>query len=140
MPEPDPLARRHLVAGWGGLSIFVTLGIALEALLAWKTPAYVDVGSEARRTMWRLAHAHGTGLSFLQILYALTLRHLPAAGDALTSACLLAGLVLVPLGFFGGGVAVNGGDPAPFVLLVPAGAVALVVGVARVALVASKRA
>jgi len=127
------VARRHLVLGWRALAVFVTLGLALEALLAWKVGSYVDVGNETRRTMWRLAHAHGTGLAMLQIAYALTVVRAPAAGDRLTSVCLLAALGLIPLGFFAGGIVVHGGDPGLPVLAVPAGAVALLLGVARVA-------
>ncbi len=137
--NPDAIARRHLVVGWSALFIFVFLGLTLEALLAWKTGSYVDVGNEARRTMWRLAHAHGTGLAILQIVYALTVKSVPAAADGLTSACLLVALGLVPLGFFAGGVVVYGGDPGMFVLVVPPGAVALAVGVARVALAVRRR-
>jgi hypothetical protein len=45
----------------------------------------------------------------------------------------MAGLVLVPLGFFAGGVTIHGGDPGLAVILVPAGAVAMAIGVAIVA-------
>jgi len=120
------------------LFVFVSLGLVLETLLAYKVGSYVDVGSEARRTMWRLAHVHGTGLAVLQIAYGLTLKSVPAAADALTSACLLVALGLVPLGFFGGGIVVHGGDPGVLVFAVPPGAVALAFGVGRVALVVAR--
>jgi hypothetical protein len=126
------------VVGWAALSLFVSLGLALEALLAFKVGAYVDVGTDTRRAMWRLAHAHGTGLAMVQIVYGLTVRSVPAAADALASACLLAGLGLIPLGFFGGGLVVHGGDPGLLVLAVPPGAVALAIGVARVALAVAR--
>jgi hypothetical protein len=131
--DPEAIARRHLRVGWGALFVFVSLGLLLEGLLAWKASSYVDVGSETRRTMWRLAHAHGTGLAMVQIVYGLTVKSVPAAADALGSACLLVALGLIPLGFFGGGVVVHGGDPGMLVLLVPPGAVALLVGVGRMA-------
>jgi hypothetical protein len=131
--DPEAIARRHLRVGWGALFVFVALGLVLEGLLAWKASSYVDVDRETRRTMWRLAHAHGTGLAMLQIAYGLTVKSVPAAADALSSACLLVALGLIPLGFFGGGVVVHGGDPGMLVLVVPPGAVALLVGVARVA-------
>jgi len=44
-----------------------------------------------------------------------------------TIAGLTAALILIPGGFFAGGVAIHGGDPSPAVLAVPAGFVALVV-------------
>jgi hypothetical protein len=79
--------------------------------------------------MWRLAHAHGTLLGVLHVIYGLTVKAMPEAGDALASICLLAALVLVPLGFFLGGVVTNAGDPGVMVFVVPPGAVALVIGV-----------
>jgi len=121
------LVDRHLRAGWWGLALFVVLGAALELLHAIKSPFYVDAGRETTRLLLRLAHAHGTLLSILNIAYALTLRARPRAGRALASAALLASLVLLPGGFLVGGIWAHGGDPGLGVLLVPAGAVALVV-------------
>jgi hypothetical protein len=128
------LSIRHLALGWGALLVFVCLGLLLESLLAFKVGPYVDVDHEARRTMWRLAHAHGTGLALVNVGYGLTVRAVPATADALASGCLVAALLLVPVGFFGGGLDVHGGDPGILVFLVPPGAVALVVGIARVAM------
>jgi hypothetical protein len=125
--EVESLVDRHLRAGWWGLALFVILGAALELLHAIKSPFYVDAGRETTRLLLRLAHAHGTLLSVLNIAYALTLRARPRAGRALASAPLLASLVLLPGGFLVGGVWAHGGDPGLGVLLVPAGAVALLV-------------
>jgi hypothetical protein len=134
-PRPDAhgLARRHLVVGWGALFVFVSLGLLLEGLLALKESSYLDVGQEARRSMWRLAHTHGTGLAFVNILYGLTVKSVPATADVLASACFIVALGLIPLGFFGGGIDFRGGDPGAMVFAVPPGAVALAVGVLRVA-------
>ena len=129
LANPAVIARRHLVVGWGALVFFVGLGIVLEALLAFKAGAYVDVGSDTRREMWRLAHAHGIGIALVHIAYGLTVKSVPGAADALASSCLLVGLLLVPLGFFGGGFATHGGDPGALIFAVPPGAVALVAGV-----------
>jgi hypothetical protein len=131
--ERTDLGRRHLAIGWTALFVFVSLGLVLEALLAYKVGAYLDVGNEARRTMWRLAHTHGTGLAIVHVAYGVTVKSVPAASDLLTSACLTCALVLIPLGFFGGGLTVHGGDPGLLVLAVPPGAVALAIAVARVA-------
>jgi hypothetical protein len=137
MNRPDldaaSLARRHLAIGWGALFVFVSLGLALEGLLAFKASLYLDVDQEARRSMWRLAHTHGTGLAFVHVAYGLTLKSFPAAADGLASACFIVALGLIPLGFFGAGVAVHGGDPGAMVFAVPPGAVALALGVVRVA-------
>ena len=129
----ESLSTRHLALGWRALLVFVCLGLLLESLLAFKVGSYVDVDHEARRTMWRLAHAHGTGLALVNVAYGLTVRAFPATADALTSGCLITALLLVPGGFFGGGLDAHGGDPGILILLVPPGAVALVVGIARVA-------
>lgn len=125
---PDALVGRHLLAGWWGLAVFAILGAALELLHAIKSPVYVDAGRETTRLLLRLAHAHGTLLSIVNVAYALTLRARPRAAGAVASAGLLASLVLLPGGFLIGGLWAHGGDPGLGVLLVPAGALALVVG------------
>lgn len=124
---PEILSTRHLRAGWWGLAVFIALGAVLELLHAIKSPFYVDAGRDTTRLMLRLAHAHGTLLSVVNIAYALTVRARPGAAGALASASLLASLVLLPGGFLLGGLWAHGGDPGLGVLLVPAGALALFV-------------
>lgn len=123
--EIDAVVTRHLRAGWWGIAIFVVLGGALELLHAIKSPLYVDAGRETTRLLLRLAHAHGTLLAVLNIAFALTVRARPTAARPIASAALLSALVLLPGGFFLGGLWARGGDPGLGVLLVPAGAVAL---------------
>ncbi len=127
------VAVRHLRLGWWALLVYLLLGLVLETLHGFKVGAYLDVGNETRRLMWRLAHAHGTLLALVNIAYGLTVRGAPLAAGSLVSPCLLGALVLIPLGFFGGGIVLHGADPGLAVLLVPAGAVALAVGVAGAA-------
>jgi hypothetical protein len=127
-----PLIQQHLRFGWCGLLVFALLGIVLEALHAWKAGAYLGVDNETRRLMWTLAHAHGVGLSILQIAFAASLRLMAAAPGALTSKLLHAATVLVPLGFFLGGVNTYEADPGFGILLVPVGALALVVALGSV--------
>jgi hypothetical protein len=118
------LERRHLAVGWWGLLVFLSLGTVLEALHGFKVGLYLDVGNDARRLTWTLAHAHGTLLSLLNIAYALTLRrisdHPPV--PAWSSGALVAATLLIPAGFLLGGVFVHGGDPGLGVVLVPIGA------------------
>jgi len=86
------------------------------------------VSNETRRLMWRLAHAHGTLLGAVNILFALTLKaSAPATmpGLARISGTLVAATILLPIGFLVGGVVFYGGDPGVGVLLVPVGAVLL---------------
>lgn len=129
----EAVVARHLGAGWWGLAIFVVLGSVLELMHAIKSPLYLDAGRETTRLLLRLAHAHGTLLSLVNIAYALTVRARPGAARPLASVALLLSLVLLPGGFLAGGIWAHGGDPGLGVLLVPAGAVALIVGAVVVA-------
>lgn len=134
--QTDALVRRHLRAGWWGLLVFLTLGIALETMHGLKIGYYLDAANEARRLVWRLAHAHGTLLSILNVVFALTVRAKvveAGPGRATASAALLGATVLLPGGFFAGGLFVHGGDPGLGVLLVPVGALLLLVAVLLVA-------
>jgi hypothetical protein len=129
--------RAHLRNGWIGLLVFVLLGIALEALHAWKSAAYLGVGNETRRLLWTLAHAHGIGLSLVQLGFAATLKL--AFEDAparlrLASRCLNWATVLIPFGFFLGGVVTYEADPGLGVLLVPVGALLLIAALVSVVL------
>lgn len=122
------LALRHLRIGFWGLLFFLALGLGLEALHGYKVAFYLAVENEPRRLAWRLAHAHGTLLSLVNVVFGLTLesRHAPGAATAeRASRLLLAATLLLPGGFLLGGFFVHGGDPGLGVLLVPLGALAL---------------
>lgn len=133
------LTRRHLRLGWWGLLLFLTLGIGLETLHGLKADLYLNVGNETRRLMWTLAHAHGVLLSLVHIAFAVTLP-LGVPGSARASWARLASLglsgatVLLPGGFFLGGVVLHGGDPGRGILLVPCGALLLFGAVLLIAL------
>jgi hypothetical protein len=126
-PETD-IARRHLAVGFVALALFALLGALLEGLHAFKVDAYLNVAQETRRMMLRLAHAHGTLIALVNVAFGLTVRAFPRAGSKLASSALFAALALVPLGFGLGAVGARAGDPGALVLLVPGGALALVVG------------
>jgi hypothetical protein len=121
-------ARRHLRIGWWALAVFGGFGLILEALHGFKIAAYLDVSNDTRRLMWRLAHAHGTLAGAINVLFALTLRTAPAPPPQTPriSTLLAAATVVLPAGFFLGGVVVYGGDPGLGALLVPLGAVLLI--------------
>jgi len=128
--------RRHLRVGWWSFLLFATFGLFLESLQGFKIRAYLDVSNETRRLMWTLAHAHGALLGLVNVLVGLSIRIMPEVGLAhrrLTSAALLAATVLIPGGFFLGGVVFYGGDPGLGVLILPIGAVALLVAAFRLA-------
>jgi hypothetical protein len=121
-------SRRHLQFGWRSLLLFATLGLVLETLHGFKVRAYLDVSNDTRRLMWTLAHAHGTLLAAINIMIGLTLRGAaPAAMPAARpiSISLIAASLLLPGGFFLGGVGSYGGDPGLGVLLVPVGGILL---------------
>jgi hypothetical protein len=96
----------------------------------------VDVPTAPRRHVWTLAHAHGVLLAVLNLVFAGTLR-LFCRGDerwaSLASAALIGATILLPGGFFLGGLVVYAGDPGPGVLLAPLGGALLFVAVLLVA-------
>jgi len=129
-------ARRHLRFGWWSLFVFATLGLTLELLHGFKVRVYLDVSNETRRLMWTLAHAHGTLLALVHVIAGLTMRSgaiVKRPALPLISTCLIGASVLLPGGFFLGGIAFYSGDPGLGVILVPAGAVLLLFAIYRLA-------
>lgn len=130
--EPDMVARRHLRFGWWTLLVFLTLGLGLETLHGFKVGAYLNVSNETRRLMWTLAHAHGTLLALVSLGFGFMVRLSPdwsSRQRAVASACLRGSTLLMPAGFFLGGLFIYSGDPGLGILLVPVGGVMLFVGV-----------
>jgi hypothetical protein len=129
------IARRHHLIGWIALLVFLSLGGFLEAMHGFKLGFYLDTDNRIRREMWRLAHAHGTLLALTQIAFAaglITLGQWTAARLKLASFFLLDATVLIPLGFFLGGIDPSETDPWVGILLVPVGALLLFIAVAIV--------
>jgi len=130
---PDAAIRKTLRTGWLLLAIALPFGVTLEGLHGFKVQAYLS--SEMRREMWRLAHAHGTLLGMLCLVAgALAEAHIPEPIRPRALAMVRWGAVLMPLGFFLGGVLNSEGDPSLGILLVPPGALLLIVALVRVAL------
>jgi len=127
--DEEGSAAEHLRWGWAAIFAFVVLGVALEAMHAFKVSVYLDADQSTRRLMWRLAHAHGTLLGLLNLAFALTADRIDMAPKARRAASLSlrAATLLMPAGFFLGGVWLYGGDPGLGVLLVPLGGILLVV-------------
>jgi hypothetical protein len=129
----DPAIRGTLRRGWLLLAISLPFGLTLETLHAWKAPLYV--GSEMRREMWRLAHAHGTLLGVVCLVFsALAEKHVAARLRPSVARQIGWGAVLMPVGFFAGGILNSEGDPSLGVLLAPVGALLLIVALLRMAL------
>lgn len=122
---------RHLRFGWWAFFVSLVVGVFLETLHGFKLGWYLDVSNDMRRLMFTLAHAHGALLALVNIAAGLTLRMVkdmvvpPRASQA-----LIWGSVLLPVGFFLGGIIVHDGDPSLGIVLVPIGALLLLFGVA----------
>ena len=129
----------HVRFGWWSLLGFLTLGIVLEALHGFKIGWFLDVNVETRRLMFRLAHAHGTLLAIVNILFGIVLELSVVRKQASSSFCLIASSLLLPLGFLLGGVFIYDGDPGLGIMLVPIGALLLLVGVFQTARGIEKR-
>ena len=140
----DTIVRRHLVIGWWSLLVFVALGLVLETLHGFKVAWFVNTGeSETTRLMLRLAHAHGTFLSLVHLAFAWTTsqaRGLARRSSSVASRSLQAAGILVPAGFLLAGMpgfvktgglrlGVLGGDPGLGIVLVPIGALLLLLAV-----------
>ena len=122
-------ALRHQRVGWWSFFVFAALGLVLELLHGFKVQAYLSVSNDNRRLMWTLAHAHGVLLAMIHIVFGLSLdagrvatRNLPRI-----SMSLVAAAILVPGGFFAGGVSFYEGDPGIGVVFVPIGAIVLLI-------------
>lgn len=128
----DPALTKTLRTGWLLLAVSLPLGVTLEALHVFKVPVYL--ASETRREMWRLAHAHGTLLGILCLVFtALGEQHVAPPIRRSVARQIAWGAVLMPLGFFLGGILNSEGDPSPGVVLVPVGALLLITALARCA-------
>ena len=130
--DTGELARKHVRIGWWSLLVFLTLGIGLETMHGFKVGWYLETANTTRRLMFTLAHAHGVLISLVHLGFGFTLSWKPVwpgGGKRIASAALTAAVVLIPGGFFLGGVWIYGGDPGLGILLVPLGAICLFISV-----------
>lgn len=109
------------------------MGILLEIMQGFRVPAYMNVGDEEmRRQMWTLAHAHGVLISLVHFAFVITIFMVGTSASrciGLASCCLISAGILMPVGFFLGGLFIYPGDPGLGVFLVPPGALLLFVAV-----------
>jgi hypothetical protein len=128
----DPALRKTLRTGYWLLAVSLPFGVTLEALHGFKVRAFVE--SDMRRELFRLAHAHGTLLGILCLVFAaLAERNVAEASRTSIARLICWGAVLMPLGFFLGGILNSEGDPSLGIALVPVGAALLVVALVRAA-------
>jgi hypothetical protein len=126
----DPALKKTLRTGYWLLAVSLPFGVTLEALHGFKVRAFVE--SEMRRELFRLAHAHGTLLGILCLVFAaLAERNVAEASRPSIARLVSWGAVLMPLGFFLGGILNSEGDPSLGIALVPVGAALLVVALVR---------
>lgn len=129
------VARRARAIGWTGLGLSALAGSALETAHGLKLAGYLD--DELARLLLRLSHAHGAGLSLILLAFAVAgAPHLAAPRARSIGRGLVAALVLMPLGFGAAAFGHPEGDPGAPIFLVPIGALALLVSLARLALAA----
>jgi hypothetical protein len=135
-PELLRLARRHHRVGWWALAGFAAMGLVLESLQGFRAPWYLDADVDTRRTMFRLAHAHGALLGLINVALAAALKSgmlARLASAARTSTLLVVGTLAIPLGFVLGGIWFVDADPGYGILLVPLGAIALLASLLAIA-------
>lgn len=122
----DELSRKYrqlAFQGWLSLALWMSFGLLLESLMAYKSPAYLD--DTQRRELFRLAHAHGTLLGVIMVIAAIWARGTGAQLSRLSIIALRLGTVVMPLGFLGAGFWHPESDPGLAIWLVPAGALSL---------------
>ena len=134
-PLPD-LSRLHFRVGWAFLLVFLSMGLFLESMHGFKIGWYNDVSNATRREMFTLAHAHGTLLAVIHLVFGASVRAMPAFEErprATASICLTGAGLLLPIGFFLAGFFTYSGDPGLGIFLVPPGAILLFVAVFLIA-------
>ena len=116
-----------LFQGWVSLAFWMLVGLLLESLMAYKTPAYLQ--DAVRRELFRLGHAHGTVLGLVLIVAALSGERFRVQPARAVQMVLRIGAFLMPLGFLLAGIWHYESDPGLGIWLVPAGALLLIFGV-----------
>jgi len=137
-----PQTARHQTIGWWSIFVFGAMGLVLETMHGFKLTVYLDVANETRRLMWTLAHAHGTLLGLVHIAFAVTAPMLPALTfrqQETVSKALIGATILLPGGFFLGGIRFYAGDPGVGIVLVPPGALLLLLAAFILARASSRR-
>ncbi|MBO6938716.1 MAG: hypothetical protein JJ863_27355 [Deltaproteobacteria bacterium] len=133
MSEAEDIEQREVRAslrlGWSWLLLGACAGVVLETLHGFKIGPYLD--DELTRLLLTLAHAHAVGLALVVLVYAVA--GAPLMARRWPGHLLRASSLLVPLGFGLGAIGHPEGDPSLPILLVPVGALLLLVGLTAIA-------
>ena len=133
--DTPKIVDRIAKQGWVSLALWMSVGLLLESLMAYKAPSYLN--DLQRRELFRLAHAHGSALALLLVLVAIWIRTVEVKISGLTVFALRFGAGLLPIGFLTAGIWHPEGDPGIAIWLVPVSALALIFGI--ISLSISKR-
>jgi peptidoglycan/LPS O-acetylase OafA/YrhL len=127
--------ERHLRLSLGLLAVFLAMGLWLEAMIGLRLGGWAD--DDLRREFLRLGHAHGGLLALVNLALAWALERLktPTAWARRIRGAAWIGALLVGAGFVAGGLLHGPTDPGMPVLIVPAGALMLVMSLVACALV-----
>jgi hypothetical protein len=117
------LGKRHRRYGWTALFLFLSFGSLLEGLLGFKSVGLVM--DPLRRELWSLAHFHGAMLAIINLVYSHWAENISPNQQNIASWLLIFGSILLPLGFFLGGIAHLEADPSLGIFLVPIGTLML---------------
>src|SRR5262245_26635964 len=105
------------------MAVWVAFGLVLDALIGTKQFFYLE--DPMRRDLWRLAHAHGVLLS---VVFVVVARLHGFGGRRGPERLMFLGALLLPLGFFLGGLTPTETDPGVGIWLVPLGGFFFLVG------------
>jgi len=130
-PSVMQLSGRLAFQGWVSLLFWMSFGLLLETLMAYKSPGYLS--DPQRRELFRLAHAHGALLGLVLVAAALWIQRARSKVSRLALLALRAGATVLPLGFLLAGVWHPESDPGLAIWLVPAGALSLIFALAAIA-------
>jgi hypothetical protein len=135
-PAVEVEPRRCSRFGWTSLAAWALFGLVLETAHGFKLAIYLD--DDLRHALLRLAHAHGVILALVVLAFGRASAQLypepdAARGAGHTGLLLRAGALAIPAGFGLSAIAPHEGDPGLAVVLVPAGAIFIVIGLARAA-------
>ncbi len=113
-----------------GIAIWMSFGLLLEGFIGFRVPSYMSV--EVRRELLQLAHTHGTLLSLILIVIAISAKCELIFPSKLAILVLRIGSVLMPLGFLFGGIWLIKDEPNPAIFLAPLGGLLMIFGIVNV--------